>query len=451
MVCKTLLRSWVLLSLSLAPGLAEGGKLTALNEASFDLAVEADGDLLVMFKAPWCQACSKLAHELEKAAESLEGSGVAFASVDAEKYARLAQRFGVTEYPSLRYFKTNEPQVLDASEAGRTWEEISEWVGRVSSAPDRVVHLSDLASVEAFLKEASAEETTGVSVVGHFDSAADSEAFLEVARPFLYPVRFAWTTLPAARPLLGLVNSSGNASSSAVVLYKPFDEKRMVTWLDKQLDRSQGSEADSSQATSTSKVEMAEMLTQVLGVPLGEALRLVPESKQAAKLKAWITSNMLPLFVPYTPNFQSMIFSGPIQRHLIAVFDPEDPSALGEVEAILRGAALEFRGRLLHVLMPASDETREARQFLGLKEGRRLPACVFSDMLADTGESQGRQWVFQEELALTAESLRAFEAARLAEVGALEAVLESSMTGEPDVNEVTKPEAAGSAGKGVDL
>ena len=46
-------------------------RVRRLTEKTFDSAVAAPGDLLVMFFAPWCEHCKRMAPEFEKAAEML--------------------------------------------------------------------------------------------------------------------------------------------------------------------------------------------------------------------------------------------------------------------------------------------------------------------------------------------------------------------------------------------
>jgi hypothetical protein len=44
--------------------------------------------------------------------------------VDAVAHADVAKQFGVAGYPTLRYFKENEVQVMDGASAGRTSDEV---------------------------------------------------------------------------------------------------------------------------------------------------------------------------------------------------------------------------------------------------------------------------------------------------------------------------------------
>ncbi len=42
-------------------------------------------------------------------------------------------------------------------------------------------------------------------------------------------------------------------------------------------------------------------------------MKLIPEAKEAKKVSAWVTTQMLPLVVPFTEAFADLIFLGPVQ------------------------------------------------------------------------------------------------------------------------------------------
>lgn len=77
-----------------------------LDESNFDrIVLDSTKDVLVEFYAPWCGHCKKLAPDYEKAAESLAGEdSVVVAKVDADKFRSLGERFGVTGFPTLKFF-----------------------------------------------------------------------------------------------------------------------------------------------------------------------------------------------------------------------------------------------------------------------------------------------------------------------------------------------------------
>ena len=87
-----------------------------LNEETFDRALQKEGNLLVKFYAPWCGHCQAFKAKYERYARlaSLDDNipkNFIVAKVNAIENEKLKDRFGITAYPSLRLFVTDDIKV----------------------------------------------------------------------------------------------------------------------------------------------------------------------------------------------------------------------------------------------------------------------------------------------------------------------------------------------------
>ncbi|KAJ4955624.1 hypothetical protein NE237_012407 [Protea cynaroides] len=85
--------------------------VVVLTEDSFaEVVLDKSKDVLVEFYAPWCGHCKSLAPIYEKVATAFKmEEDVVIANLDADKYKDLAEKYGVSGYPTLKFFpKSNK-------------------------------------------------------------------------------------------------------------------------------------------------------------------------------------------------------------------------------------------------------------------------------------------------------------------------------------------------------
>jgi len=126
-----------------------GGDVINLDSSNFDAHVGGDKPAFVEFYAPWCGHCKSLAPEYEKLATAFKNQPVVIAAVDADKDRDLGTRFGVSGFPTLKYFPANAKDG-EAYNGGRSAKEILDFIngkagtsGRIKEAPTAVTVLTD--------------------------------------------------------------------------------------------------------------------------------------------------------------------------------------------------------------------------------------------------------------------------------------------------------------------
>jgi len=180
-----------------------------LTEDNFQEAVDSNEFILVEFYAPWCGHCKSLAPEYASAAKILadKESPVKLGKVDATEQPKIAEKFDVRGYPTLKFFKNGKDMEYNG---GRTSDTIVTWLEKKTGPTAKT--LEDDEAVKAFIGE------NDIAVIGYFkDVESDAaKAFLSAADGLDdYP--FAITKIPMEE-----------TKEEGVVLFKNFDEGKNV-------------------------------------------------------------------------------------------------------------------------------------------------------------------------------------------------------------------------------
>lgn len=108
-----------------------------LTPENFDnVVMHADKDVLVEFYAPWCGHCKRLTPVYEKVAHAfrLDSDKVVVARVDADAHRELGQRFGVSGFPTIKFFpRGTADKTPEAYSLGRT---LDDFLGFLNSKKD---------------------------------------------------------------------------------------------------------------------------------------------------------------------------------------------------------------------------------------------------------------------------------------------------------------------------
>jgi len=119
------MKFWVV-ALLLFVGLAVASDVVDLNDDTFDDAIKSNELVFVEYYAPWCGHCKQLAPAYEEVATELKGR-VVIAKVDGTESKQLMSRFGISGFPTLKFFVKGTP--IDYN-AGRTKKDIIAWIDK---------------------------------------------------------------------------------------------------------------------------------------------------------------------------------------------------------------------------------------------------------------------------------------------------------------------------------
>lgn len=99
-----------------------------LTPDSFDSVVDGSKSVFAMFYAPWCGHCKNFKPEYAKVAAAFaKEDSVAIVSVDADQYKDIASKYGVSGYPTLKFFAKGSTEAEDYS-SGRTADDVVKFI-----------------------------------------------------------------------------------------------------------------------------------------------------------------------------------------------------------------------------------------------------------------------------------------------------------------------------------
>jgi len=294
-------------SASLAEIATEKGVLV-LTEDNFQEAIDGNEFILVEFYAPWCGHCKALAPEYEKAAESLaeKESSVKLAKLDATEHGKVAEKFEVRGYPTLKFFRNGKPMEYNG---GRTADTIITWLQKKTGPVAKTLESAE--DAKTLIEEQE------IAIIGFFkdQESASAKAFLEAAGS-MDDFIFGITSDQAVFTEYNVEAEEG------VSLFKKFDEGR-------------------------NNLE-------------GE---ITVES-----ITKFISGNALPLVVEFNQDTAQKIFSGEIKSHLLLFVSAASSDYQAQVD-MAKAVAGENKGEMLFVTINTDEEDhKRIMEFFGLAD-----------------------------------------------------------------------------------
>eukprot|EP00276_Gloeochaete_wittrockiana_P013323 CAMPEP_0184331790 /NCGR_PEP_ID=MMETSP1089-20130417/1067_1 /TAXON_ID=38269 ORGANISM="Gloeochaete wittrockiana, Strain SAG46.84" /NCGR_SAMPLE_ID=MMETSP1089 /ASSEMBLY_ACC=CAM_ASM_000445 /LENGTH=354 /DNA_ID=CAMNT_0026654881 /DNA_START=36 /DNA_END=1100 /DNA_ORIENTATION=- len=111
---------------------ASASDVKDLNADNFDTIIDGSTGAFIEFYAPWCGHCKKLAPEYEVVATAFKrfATKATIAKVDCDSHRDLCGRFGVTGYPTLKWFPKDNVKNPEPYSGGRTAADIIAFVNQ---------------------------------------------------------------------------------------------------------------------------------------------------------------------------------------------------------------------------------------------------------------------------------------------------------------------------------
>lgn len=117
--------------------MAGGDNLLKLTEKTFDAKVKDSGaNSIVKFFAPWCGHCKAMAPAwIELADDNAGDSSVNIAEVDCTVENALCSKYGVSGYPTIKYFKQDDGFEAKDYQGGRDKTSFQKFVDENLAVP----------------------------------------------------------------------------------------------------------------------------------------------------------------------------------------------------------------------------------------------------------------------------------------------------------------------------
>jgi len=111
-----------------------------LTPNDFDSVVDGSRSVFVMFYAPWCGHCKSFKPDYAEVARAFESqkNDVVIAAVDADSHRDLGSRFGVSGFPTLKFFPKGSTNPIEY-EGGRSASDVIAFINKQANTNAKIV------------------------------------------------------------------------------------------------------------------------------------------------------------------------------------------------------------------------------------------------------------------------------------------------------------------------
>jgi len=111
-----------------------------LTPSEFDSVVDGSRSVFVMFYASWCGHCKNFKPEYAEVARAFESKKdeVVIASVDADSHRELGSKYGVTGFPTLKFFPKGSTNPVEY-DSGRTAADVISYINKKADTDAKII------------------------------------------------------------------------------------------------------------------------------------------------------------------------------------------------------------------------------------------------------------------------------------------------------------------------
>jgi len=293
-----------------------------LTDDNFDETVNKEELILVEFYAPWCGHCKHLAPEYGRAATELlkNDPPIALAKVDATVQTKVAGRFSVSGYPTLKVFRNGKDSPYNGPrKAAGIVAYMKKQVGPAAKP------LDSKAAVEKF---AVSDPENGFAVVGFFNGDGKNSQLHSSFQVVAAKMRDAYVFGKVTDPAIG---KEFGVDGDALIAFKTYDDKKTIyTGSSKTKDVEEWIKANSFPVVGEMTEENQEQYTK-RDLPILKFLIDI-DKKTSAKQYDYYANRLRKIATEYTGKLLVATLYMPKFEHLVTSYNAKGKKEVAVIE-----------------------------------------------------------------------------------------------------------------------